>query len=249
MIKTHQNESNAKVTVTKYALFDQSGPEEPSVKSPIPSIALAQSMKPMPDLRLVPKQAPVLMSAPDVAHGSDPDEEIQNNIEMLNVVWMTVLELPEDVIEGFLKRPPGYVATLRVGTSFQIMLKNCLELKAKNEVARISDPIELYNSQILESAATIMQLRDSPFTNDTTRLKAAEHFTDRAPKAPKVRKEVQQNQTIITLPISELRNMQQALLEEGSPADLETIELLEGSGYTVKESSVAETEIAIERVE
>ena len=239
MIKTRQNEPNAQVKITKYAIFNEKPPISPSQP------AIVQNIEPMPDLCLVPRHAAV----PESACGSDPDVEIQNNVEMLNVVWMTVLGLPEDEIEAFLKRPPGYVATLRVGMAFRVMLKSCLELKAKNDVMQISDPIELYNSQILKSASTIMQLRDSPFTNDTTRLKAAEHFTDRAPKAPKVRKEVQQNQTIITLPISELRNMQQALLEEGSPADLEIIELLEGSGYSVKESNgESESQIAVEKV-
>lgn len=234
MIKLRENKSNAHVAVT-------------------------ECIKPMPE-------GSGLFNMPPVPHGVEPmpesnfalskqavlDVDLQNDAEQLNVVWMTVVGMTPEEIEEQLGREAGYVATLRSKASFRLILRRCLELKAQSLCESARDPMELYNSQILASASAIIQIRDNPFATDTARLKAAEHFTDRAPKAPKVRREVEQHQTIITLPVSALRDMQQALLEEGSPQDLKTIELLEGVGYTVESGDNGngdEGQIAVERVE
>jgi len=208
---------------------------------PVPQsdVGLGRGVEPMPESGLVSPQQTAL------------DVDLQSDIVQLSVVWMTVIGMTPEEIEEQLGQPAGYVATLRSKPSFRIILKRCLELKAQSICESARDPIELYNSQILSSASAIMQIRDNPFATDTARLKAAEHFTDRAPKAPKVRREVEQHQTIITLPVSALRDMQQALLEEGSPQDLETIELLEGAGYVVEsgDNGGKEDQIEVERVE
>ena len=221
----HQNDSNAKVTIVENV---EPMPEGVGLFSmpPVPTDnALSdRGVVPMPESGLVSSQQSTL------------DVDLLNDPMQLSAVWMTVIGLTPEEIEEQLGQPAGYVATLRSKVSFRIILKRCLELKAQSLCESARDPIELYNSQVLPSASAIMQIRDNPFATDTARLKAAEHFTDRAPKAPKVRKEIEQHQTIITLPVSALRDMQQALLEEGSPQDLETIELLEGAGYTVSES-------------
>lgn len=245
MIKLHQNINNAKVTIVKNV--EPLVPEGAGLFSmpPVPGDnALSdRGVEPMPESGLVSPQQTVL------------DADLTNDIAQLSAVWMTVIGLTPEEIEEQLGQPPGYVATLRSKPSFRIILKRCLELKAQSLCESGRDPVELYNSQILASAGAIIQIRDNPFATDTARLKAAEHFTDRAPKAPKVRREVEQHQTIITLPVSALRDMQQALLEEGSPQDLETIELLEGAGYTVSESDNGgngngkEDQIEVERVE
>lgn len=200
----------------------------------------AKSLDPMPELNLV-------LEAPSQAGG-----DLHNEIEYLSAAWMLTVGLSADQIEEALNLPPGYVATLRSNGKFRVILRRCLELKAQSAVANAADPEELFNSQILDSALALMNVRDDPFERGSSRVKAAKEFLDRAPKAPKVRKEIEQHQTIITLPISALQNMQRALLEEGSPRDLETIELLEGADYIVDnrgDNGGREGQISVERVE
>ena len=54
------------------------------------------------------------------------------------------------------------------------------------------------------------------------------------------------------LPVSELKNMQQALIEEGTDADMEAVELLEGIDYNIDdegEGIVDEQQIQAQRIE
>lgn len=214
----------------------------------------ASGLAPMPDFGVAGTGGvtPSETCAPPEAEGRVP-LDIESEIEYLGVAWMTAVGLTDGEIEHFLKRPPGYVATLRSKTDFRLILKRCIEIKAHSEVERARDPEELFNDQILDSVKALIQLRDDPFGTPTARLKAALAFLDRAPKAPKARKEVEQHKTVIALPVGALRGMQQALIDEGTPQDLEIVELLEGRDYkeVAEGEPAAETgdEVDFERIE
>jgi len=202
----------------------------------------ARSLEPAPQLEPMVQERP-----------QDPNEEILNEMEQLSVASMIIAGIPADLIEERLHRPPGFITTLRSNPKFRVILRNCVELRAQSAMANAENPEDLLDSQINDSIGALMQVRDDPFERGSSRVKAAEGILNRAPKAPKVRKEVEQQRTIITLPVSTLQNMQQALLEEGSEQDLETIELLEGTGYRIKEddndnSREQRSEIAVEKV-
>ena len=220
MIKTHQNEPNAQVTIEE-----------------------VHSLEPAPQFNPTPQERP-----------ADPNEEILNEMEQLSVASMIVAGIPADLIEERLNRPPGFITTLRSNPKFRVILKNCIELRAQSVTADADNPEELLDSQINDSIGALMQVRDDPFEKGSSRVKAAEGILNRAPAAPKPRKEVEQTRRIIALPVSALQNMQQALLEEGSKQDLETIELLEGTDYNIRDSEIEsvvseEGEIVVERIE
>ncbi len=200
-------------------------------------------VEPAPQFNLTPQERP-----------ADPNEEIFNEMEQLSVASMIIAGIPPDLIEERLNRPPGFITTLRSNPKFRVILKNCIELRAQSVTANSDNPEELLDSQINDSIGALMEVRDDIFEKGSSRVKAAEGILNRAPAAPKPRKEVEQRRTVITLPVGALQNMQQALLEEGSEQDLETIELLEGTDYRVKENdngnlTSEEGEIVVERVE
>jgi len=182
---------------------------------------IKEALAPMPEFALDPQPA-------------SGNAEFCSEIEQMTIAWMLAAGIQAEDIEESLQKPPGFVTTLRSKPKFRTILKRCLEMKAKSLTEQATDPEELFNSQIMDSAAALMQVRDDPFEKGSSRVKAAKEFLDRAPKAPKVRKEVEDIKTVIMLPVGALKGMQQALLEEGSPQDLETIQLLEGSDYTVE---------------
>lgn len=175
------------------------------------------------------------MTTPPVTPLSLPsaqDDEMGRLKLLQSIAWMDALGVSTGYIEAQLKLDPGTVTTMRINLEYQAILRNCLRVKADMIVKQSGGDIEaLFNDQIGPSVSTMIQIRDNPIESGKTRLQAAKDFLDRAPDAPKVRKELDSRQTTISIPVSELRNMQQALIEEGSQEDLDTVELLEGTDY------------------
>jgi len=179
----------------------------------------------------------------DVGHtGSDPPvrslglvEAQKSSTESIlaspvgqNIAWLDALGLKPEDIEKQLDLHPYTVYSIRANPVYQSMLKACLKMKASLQIAAYEGDIEgLFNDQIGPSVATLIEIRDNPTARETARLRAAEQFLDRASKAPKVKTEVNEHRTVITLPISEMQNMQRALLEAGGEDALETAALVD----------------------
>jgi hypothetical protein len=150
-----------------------------------------------------------------------------------NAAWLDAMGLPVQEIEFSLGRPAGYVIGLRALPDYREFIRRCLQVKARAIVNGTTDIGEMFDGQIAPSAATLIEVRDNPFSKGGDRIKAATEFLNRAPAAPKSSKEVNENRTVIVLPVSELQNMQRALIEEGTVEDIETVNLLEGVDYSV----------------
>jgi hypothetical protein len=187
----------------------------------------------------VPQIEPLKLVQP----GEGPESDT-----LSNVAWMDAMGVAPRMIEQALGLPAGRVFTVRANPQYQELLRSCLRVKAVSIVQAAQDPESFYNSQILASAATVIEIRDNPLEKGATRLKAAQDMLDRAPAAPKVRKEVDERRTIISIPVHELKNMQRALIEEGTPEDLEMVELIAGTDYIVgdREGVDGEAEFEIE---
>jgi hypothetical protein len=96
---------------------------------------------------------------------------------------------------------------------------------AKRIVTQVSDIDELFNGQIRDSAATLIQIRDNDWAKDSDRIKASLAFLDRAPKAPKVTRNEISQVTTIQIPLSSMAAMQQALEEDRGSEGAEILEL------------------------
>lgn len=184
-----------------------------------------------------------IVNGNDVGHeGADPPvrplglvEARERNTESIlaspvgqNIAWLDALGMKPEEIEQQLDLHPYTVFTIRANPSYQMMLKTCLKMRAGLQVAAYNGDIErLFNDQIGPSVAALMEIRDNPTARETARLRAAEQFLDRASKAPKVKTEINEHRTVITLPLAEMQNMQRALLEAGGKEALETAALIE----------------------
>ena len=149
--------------------------------------------------------------------------------------WFEAFGMKPAEIEVELSRPAGSVMTLRRTPDYQILLMRCISYVTRKRTGSARNPEELFNNEIVASAQALIEVRDSPFSKGGERIKAAVAFLDRAPKAPKVRKEIDERSIVISIPLSELQNMQQALLEEGSGEDNAIHDLLKGTDYTIEE--------------
>jgi len=170
---------------------------------------------------------PVEKSTTDLAEGLDISQQVQM------VAWMEASRMPVWAIEQAMGLAQGSILTIKAkNPHYRIFLERCIRVRAQVTVQAADGDIDgLFNDQIEASAATLMEVRDNPFESGNTRMKAANAFLDRASKAPKVRKEVEERRTIISIPVNELKTMQQALLEEGTDEDNEILDLLKGVDY------------------
>lgn len=170
---------------------------------------------------------PVEKSTTDLAEGLDISQQVQM------VAWMEASRMPVWAIEQAIGLAQGSILTIKAkNPHYRIFLERCIRVRAQVTVQAADGDIDgLFNDQIEASAATLMEVRDNPFESGNTRMKAANAFLDRASKAPKVRKEVEERRTIISIPVNELKTMQQALLEEGTDEDNEILDLLKGVDY------------------
>lgn len=156
-----------------------------------------------------------------------------------NAAWLDAYGMGAGEVERALGLTAGALASLRSKPQYREMVGRAVRLKALAVTEQAGSVDELFNGQIRASAAALIEVRDNPYAKESARIKAAAEFLDRASKAPKVRKEMDERRTVIVLPASDLRNMQQALLEEGTAEDIETLELLKGIDY-VDESGKGE---------
>ena len=170
---------------------------------------------------------PIEQSTNDLAEGLDISPQVQT------VAWMEASRIPPWAIEQALGLSQGSVLTIKAkNPNYRLFLERCLRIRSQVLVQEADGDIEgLFNDQIAASAATLMEVRDNPFESGNTRMKAANAFLDRASKAPKVRREVEERRTVISIPVNELKTMQQALLEEGTDEDNEILDLLKGVDY------------------
>ena len=117
---------------------------------------------------------------------------------------------------------------------------------AKCVVDQFADAADLFNQQIGPSAQTLIEVRDDPFASESARIKASLAFLDRAPRAPKATQQTDVRQMVISFPVRTMQEMQQALMEEGSPASLQTRQILEleavEAGFGAVSQEVSESE-------
>lgn len=123
--------------------------------------------------------------------------------------------------------PIEWVLQMRRKLEYHEMVGRCVSLRAERMCEGVGIE-ELFNAQVRPSARTLIEIRDNPFKKAGDRIKAAVEFLDRAPDAPKVQKLQEERKIVINLPVGELRNMQQALIEQGTEEDLEIAGILEG---------------------
>ena len=171
---------------------------------------------------------PVEQTANDLAEGLNISQQVQT------VAWMEAGGLPVWAVEKALGLAAGSVLSIKAkNPHYRIFLERCIRVRSQVIVSASDGDIDgLFNSQIEASAATLMEVRDNPFETGSTRMKAANAFLDRASKAPKVRREVEEKRTIISIPVNELKTMQQALLEEGTDEDNEILDLMKGVDFS-----------------
>lgn len=135
-------------------------------------------------------------------------------------------------IEQALGLPPGTVLSQRADSAYRDFVQVCVRERSRAIIfSGNEDPEDVLNDQVLDNIATMVEIRDNPFEKGQTRMKAAQDLLDRAPKAPKAKREVEERKTIISIPINELQIMQRALIEEGTDEDKEIIDLLKGIDY------------------
>lgn len=157
--------------------------------------------------------------------------------------WMQAMHVGVIEIEMALGMPAGAIYHLRNEPEYREMVGRCSRFIARQTVRQAASIPELFNGQIMPSAATLIEIRDNPYSKGSDRIKAASEFLDRAPDAPKARHEVEERKTVIMLPLQELQNMQQALLEEGTAEDIETYELIRGQDYNMVENGEIEVTV------
>jgi len=187
---------------------------------------------PMPEF--TPPGLPVEPTIEKIGIAEELDEWEQK------VGWLDAGGMPIWAIEKALGLQVGTVMTLRAKTEYRDFVLRCIRVKVESEVVKAGDDIEgLLNNEIGRDVAALMEVRDNPFEKGANRIRAAESLMDRAPKAPKAKREVEEKRTIIQIPIGELQTMKQALIEEGTGEDREVLELMEGVDFT---SSISEDE-------
>lgn len=98
-------------------------------------------------------------------------------------------------------------------------------LVARRVVSQVSDVNALFNGQIGDSVATLMEIRDNVWAKDENRIRASLAFLDRAPDAPKTTTQVDQRSVSIQIPLSTMQGMQQALEEDRGVEGQEILEL------------------------
>jgi len=148
--------------------------------------------------------------------------------------YMDAMHIPAAEIEARCGRPAGSLLKLRMNAAYQQMVARCVRWYAERQarLAAIEEDIDgFYDGQVAPSAITLMEIRDNPLNKAKDRAAAAVDFLNRAPKAPKATTNREERRTVITIPVSELRNMQRALIEEGSDEDVEIASLIEGEDY------------------
>ena len=138
-------------------------------------------------------------------------------------------------IESKLGKSHGYVYQLRQKVEYRDLVgENHAEI-ARRYVDGAADVVGLFNEQIRPSVATLIEVRDNRAEKASDRLKASKEFLDRAPEAPKARREMESQGIVISIPVSTMDGMKKALLEEGTVEDLEILELVEGKDWETKE--------------
>ncbi len=84
---------------------------------------------------------------------------------------------------------------------------------------------ELFDSEIVKSFSTLVEVRDDPLEKGDTRIRSAMGMLDRAPSSPKVVRENKVEQkTIIQIPVQHLKALEMAASDI---QDAEIIEMLE----------------------
>jgi len=175
-------------------------------------------------------------------------EGLDLSLEAHTVAWLDSRGMPIWALESSLGLGIGSVMTMRSNANYREFILRCIKVRSESTVASADGDIDgLFNDQIDRSVRTLMEVRDNPYEKGSVRMKASVEFLDRASKAPKAKREVEERRTIISIPVSELRTMQQALIDEGSDGDKEILELLEGvdfkSGDDVEGGGDGEIEI------
>jgi hypothetical protein len=134
-------------------------------------------------------------------------------------------------IESKLEMKSGYVWRLKQREEYRELVGEFHAEIARKYVENSTDMVGLFNEQIGPSVATMIEIRDNRGEKAGDRLKASKEFLDRAPEAPKARREMESQGIVISIPISTMDGMKQALLEEGTKEDKEILELVEGKDW------------------
>ena len=150
--------------------------------------------------------------------------------------WMEAEGIEPFEIDVQIGQSAGFTISQRESRSYLEAVRRLVvwkaEVEADEQVAR-GGIEELYNAQIVPSAKVLMSIRDNPLERAKDRIAAAKEFLDKAREAPKKQREEGDGRTVIVLPVTELKGMQQALIESGEVEDREVYELLEGEDYCV----------------
>ncbi len=129
----------------------------------------------------------------------------------------------------------SYVYGMRMNEDYREAVGDYHQLIARKYVEGATDIVGMFNEQIGPSVATMIEVRDNRNNKPGDRLKASKEFLDRAPEAPKARRDREAESLVISIPVSTMEGMKRALLEEGTREDREILELVEGEGWKEEE--------------
>ena len=135
---------------------------------------------------------------------------------------------PPGAIAEKLGKGPQYVYQLRyTNDEYKRVVQEFGRLVANRIVDEVVDVDELFNRQIGPSAATLIAVRDDPFSKDADKIKASLAFLDRASRAPKATQNSEVRSTVIQIPLASMREMRKVLGETGRVDDRELLALIE----------------------
>lgn len=122
-------------------------------------------------------------------------------------------------------RSVGWLKDQEVRPEFHLARSQAVKEIAEKVVDNAADFGALFDTEIVKSFATAVEVRDNPLEKGDTRLRASFGLLDRAPSAPKMVKQVERERVmVLQLPVQHLAALEAAA---GDVQDAEIIELLE----------------------
>lgn len=123
---------------------------------------------------------------------------------------------------------PEWLFGIRVKPGYKLQYTQALKEIVRKSCEGADDFGDLLDREIADSIATLVEIRDNVFNSANARLKASDAILSRAPKAPKPQQLVEQQHTVIHIPLAQLDGIKKGLVEEGQQ---DLIDLIEGEDF------------------
>ena len=172
-------------------------------------------------------EAPLILKTPERLQAEELGYGLAMSSDEKLCALLETMQLSPTEISLKMGWPLEWIVPIRQKREYREMVRRCIGIKAAKDCEGVEIE-ELFNNQVRPSARTLIEVRDNPFEKAGDRIKASVEFLDRAKEAPKTQRVQEERGVVLHLPVGELRNMQQALLEQGTKEDLEIAGLIEG---------------------